>query len=360
MTCSKIEEGLKIIYELADELRKLDRHEACVTDNAARKLFEKHGLTWESNCSDEEIREYIYRGEDPLSYLNSCPYEVLIKAWNLVKGSYFEEKQKEVSVIDTFLNNRAGSGIYIRDICDLMDYVIQDPEIIIPGLAYIHSSSNSLFDWNNEMYTDEMTAVRDLLNYYRQKYHKEIMSYRELFREMGTQTMWEFVQESFDYEPEMSVYLWYKEHDPGILRQKYYAEGIPGEGACLREFLKSQRELDSNSIFFSAMEKYRAEMGIQESEEDCETDNESDDDETAHLEEVQEHLSMLLDNYPMHVKAMVKDDCLVSYLMNEDEWFPEVIDSDGDYTYDGESYDAGLADYFRCMGETKVWSANEC
>ena len=354
MTCSKIDEGLAIIRTIADKLNKLGGDE--VTDNTARQLFEKNGLIWVSNCSDEEIRELICRGRDPVEYLTSCPYEVLIKAWNAVKENYFAEKREEVAVIDIILNNRADSDTDMDEIVSLMSYVREAPDVIIPGLASMHSNSD-LFSWNNEMKEEEMTAVRDLLKYYRQKYHKKIMSYRELFREMGTLTMWEYMKDSYDYDPETTIYLWYKEHDPKILVQKYYEEGIPGRGTYLKEFLKSQQDLDQYwSIIDSAMEKFKEEMGLNKPEEDY------DPDDVETLGNAEEHLNMITYYYPMHVKEMLKqEDGLVSYLMNEGDWLSDNITTDGDdYTWNGDCYDEGLADYFRCMGETNVWSIHEC
>ena len=352
-TNSKIDEGMAIIRNIAEELEKLDAY-SLVTDNDARQLFEKNGLTWISKCSDKEIRELIYRGHDPADELNCYPYEILMKAWNAAKETYFEEKQKEVSVIDTFLSKRVDYFVSIEDLFDFMDYVRTSPDIIIPGLAAAHSSSEGLFSCNDEMYEEEMAAVRDLLKYYRQKYHKKIMSYQELFREMGTQTMWEYMKDCHEYETEMTIYLWYKEHDPNILVQKYYEEGIPGRGTYLEEFFKSQQDLDQyGSLINSAMEKYLEEMGLNKPEEDY------DPDDIETLGNAEEHLAMIIRNYPMEVKEMLKEDTLVSYLI-DGMWLSDDLSTDDDYSYGGDCYDASLADYFRSQGESNVWSTNEC
>ena len=360
-TCSKIDEGLAIIRNIAGELKKLDKHESSVQEYAADLLFKKNGLVWVSDYSDEYIRELICHGRDPVEYLTSCPYEVLIKAWNAVKGTYFEEKQKEVAVIDMFLNSRVDSYAGVDDIFNLIDYVNASPEDFIPGVVSMRSSADGLFSTNDSMSDEEMTALRDLLKYYRQITHKKIMSYRELFREMGTQTIWEYMQDYHGNDPETTIYFWWKDYDPGILSQKYYEEGIPGSGTGLEEFFESQQDLDPESITKSTVTKYMEKMGIHTEQDRKDYDEDGD---TISIDEICGHLDMIIYYYPMEVKEMLKEeDGLVSYLMDYDNWLPEEINSiiPAEYfTYRGDYYDEGVADYFRCMGETDIWSTNEC
>ena len=222
---------------------------------------------------------------------------MISKLWERTARQCFPQERNEEAMLLNEIMTRYFNQDYIVAAMSIISN--QDPK---PALLVILETLRDHGD--SILIQDEILRLLDIL---RMRFQQEIFTDKEIFQELEIATMDQFMK---DYgNPMEATFRWWRKEDPELLTRLYYQESKPGIGDRLIDFLNTQ-------IILGQFPTIQGEMMEQI---EALTDEEERDEKLA---EIEEHLIMLAEDYPMELLEMYEKKELLDYLQTEGDWFP--------------------------------------